>query len=137
MSDWVNGSSITAIMLLLLPNFNLWKINPFVKDPPTHAIAAIPIASPCKPNIAVNAIELKGEVQIILIIPPNKNPITKGDCSAAAAIVPPIVVKVAFTAGSTKITINLAKGAIARAPNIIFSPSGSLRSIIGDISPTI
>ena len=89
MSDCVNGSSITAIMLLLLPNFNLWNINPFVKEPPTHAMAAIPIASPCKPSIAVNAIELKGEVHIILMIPPSKNPITKGDCSAAAEIVPP------------------------------------------------
>ena len=75
----VNGSSITAITLLLSPNPIRWKMIPFVKDPPTHAIAAIPIASPLSPSIAVRAIELSGEVQIIFIIPPSKNPITIGD----------------------------------------------------------
>ena len=75
----LNGSNMTAITLLLSPSFNRLKIIPFVKEPPTHAIAAIPIARPFNPSIAVSAIELSGEVQIIFIIPPSKNPITIGD----------------------------------------------------------
>ena len=62
-SACVKGSSITAITLLRSPNFNFEKISPFVKEPPTHAIAAIAIASPSNPNMAVSAIELSGEVR--------------------------------------------------------------------------
>ena len=75
----VKGSNMTPITLPLLPSFNLWNIIPFVKEPPKHATAAIPIGSPVSPNMAVSAIELNGDVQIIFIIPPSKNPITIGD----------------------------------------------------------
>ena len=132
----VNGSSITAITLLLSPYPMRWKIIPFVKEPPTQATAAIPIASPFNPNIAVIAIELSGDVQIIFMIPPSKNPMTSGDWSAAAAIVPPIFTSVALTAGSTTIVMILANGAIIKAPAITSNPSGSFLSITGAINPT-
>src|SRR3712207_1579337 len=99
-------------------------------------MAAIPIARPFNPSIAVKAIELNGEVQIIFIIPPSKKPITKGDCSAATEIIPPILSKVEFTNGSTPNAIILASGAKTNAPKITFKPSGNFFSIIGAINPT-
>ena len=53
-------------------------------------MAAIPMGRPVSPSMAVRAMELNGEVQIILIIPPNRKPIRIGDCSVAAVIVFPI-----------------------------------------------
>ena len=110
---------------------------PFVKEPPTHAIAAIPIASPSSPSMAVRAIELSGEVQIIFIIPPSRNPMISGDCSAAAEIIRPMLSSVELTTGSTAMAIILASGAIARAPTIRFRPSGSFFSRNGATKPTI
>ena len=71
------------------------------------------------------------------MIPPRRNPITSGDCSAAADIVPPICTRVASTNGVAPIAINLARGAISKVPNIKFNPSGNFFSIIGIINPTI
>ena len=93
------------------------------------------MASPSRPSIAVSAIELSGEVQIILMMPPSRNPMTMGDCSVAAAIVPPIRARMTFTAGSAARAIKRAMGAIRSAPPMIFKPSGNLFSITGAISP--
>ena len=134
-SACVSGSSITARTLLLSPNFNLAKISPLVKEPPTQAIAAIPMASPSSPSIAVNAIELSGEVQIILMMPPSRKPITMGDCSVAAEMVSPMRVRMMLTAGLTATTIRCDSGAMISAPRMIFSPSGSFFSTIGAIRP--
>ena len=113
---------MTAITLLLFPSFSLAKMMPFVKEPPTQAIAAIPIGSPESPSIAVRAIELSGEVQIIFIIPPRRKPITIGDCSVAAVMVPPMRVRRTVTTGSDAQAMRWAKGAIKRAPRMIFNP---------------
>ena len=75
----VSGSIITAATLLLSPKWSILKMTPLVKEPPKQAIAAIPIGRPVSPSIAVRAIELNGEVQIILISPPKRNPIRIGD----------------------------------------------------------
>ena len=98
-------------------------------------MAAIPIGRPVSPNIAVSAIELSGDVQIIFIIPPNKNPITIGDWSVAAEIVAPMCDRIHVTPGSTTVTIIRATGAITSAPAIMLIPTGSFFSIIGAMNP--
>ena len=75
---------------------------PLVKDPPKQAIAAIPIGRPVIPSIAVRAIELSGEVQIILMIPPSRNPMRTGDVVIASETVFPMIVRTFVTPGSTK-----------------------------------
>ena len=50
----------------------------------------MPMGRPVRPSMAVSAMELRGEVQIILMIPPSRNPIRRGDCSVAAVIMVPI-----------------------------------------------
>lgn len=82
------------------------------------------------------AIELSGEVQIIFIIPPRRKPITIGDCSVAAVMVPPMRVRRTVTTGSDAQAMRWAKGAIKRAPRMIFNPSGSFFSTIGESIPT-
>ena len=108
---------------------------PLVNEPPTQAIAAIPIGRPVRPSIAVSAMELSGEVHIIFMIPPSKKPITIGDWSVAALMVPPIRVRRAVTAGSTVRAMMRARGAMISAPPMILMPSGSFFSITGAISP--
>ena len=136
-SACVSGSSITAMTLLLSPSFRREKISPFVKEPPTHAMAAMPIASPSRPSMAVSAMELSGEVQIIFMMPPSRKPMTTGDCSVAADMVPPMAASVALTAGLTAMTMMRARGAMSSAPPMIFSPSGSFSSMTGARSPTM
>jgi len=80
--------------------------------------------------------ELKGDVHIILMIPPRSNPIIMGDCSVASVIVVPICDITIFTPGSTKITIALAIGAMRRAPPMMSIPVGSFFSIRGAKKPT-
>ena len=48
-------------------------MTPLVKEPPKQAIAAIPMGSPVSPSMAVRAMELRGDVQIILITPQQKS----------------------------------------------------------------
>lgn len=66
--------------------------------------------------MAVSAIELSGEVQIIFMIPPSRKPITSGDCSAAAVMVPPMTPSTELTAGSTAKAIRRETGAMISAP---------------------
>ena len=86
----VSGSSITAMMLLRSPSLSLAKRMPLENAPPKQAIAAMPMGSPVRPSIAVSAMELRGDVQIIFRMPPSKKPITMGDCSVAAVMTAPI-----------------------------------------------
>ena len=105
---------MTATTLLLSPSFSLAKMMPLVKEPPTQAMAAIPIGRPERPSMAVSAIELKGEVQIIFMMPPRRKPMTMGDCSVAAVMVPPMRVSTTETTGSEAQAIRWAKGAMSR-----------------------
>ena len=113
----VSGSIITAATLLLSPKWSILKMAPLVKEPPKHAMAAMPMGSPVSPSMAVRAMELRGDVQIILMTPPSRSPIRIGDCSVAAVIMPPMCARAAFTAGSTRNAMNLAIGAIRREMN--------------------
>ena len=132
---WVKGSSITAAILLGFPSFNRAKMIPLVKEPPKQAIAAIPMGSPVSPSMAVSAMELSGDVQIILIIPPKRNPIRTGDWSVAAVIVFPIYPIAALTTGSVRKAMPLAMGARSRAPRMVSRPAGRCFSITGAIKP--
>ena len=110
-------------------------MTPLVKEPPKQAIAAIPMGSPVSPSMAVRAMELRGDVQIILITPPSRSPMRMGDCSVAAEIMPPMCARAAFTAGSTRKAMNLAIGAIMRAPSTESRPGGRCFSINGAMKP--
>ena len=74
--------------------------------------------------MAVRAMELRGEVQIILMMPPSRKPMITGDWSAAAVMVPPIIPRMELTAGSTTSANSLAIGAMVREPRMMSRPVG-------------
>ena len=110
---------------------------PLVNDPPKQATAAIPMGRPVIASIAVSAMELSGEVQIILMIPPSRNPIRIGDVVVASETAFPMMASTLVTPGSTKYATPRDRDATTRAPTITFGPSGSFFSIKGATKPMI